>query len=66
MPDISLKEKMLSDLRAFRKHSEYSYHKARKISLAGDLSEEDLETLESFPSNFARCPDLEQFLARKI
>jgi hypothetical protein len=61
-----LKEKLLSDLRASRAHLEYSYDKARKISLAGDLSEEDLETLESFSSRFARCPDLEQFSARKI
>ena len=66
----SLKEKLLEDLRASRKHLEYSYRKAREISLSGDLSEEDLETLESFSSRFARYSDLIlsrylRFLARE-
>lgn len=65
-----LKEKLTEDLRASRKHLEYSYHKARRISLSGNLSEEDLETLESFSSRFARYSDLIlsrylRFLARE-
>ncbi len=53
-----LKKKLIEDLRASRKHLEYSYRKARAIPLDGDLSEEFLEILESFSSRFARYSDL--------
>lgn len=70
MPDLNLKEKLLEDLRASRRHLEYSYNKARSLALDRDLSEEELEVLESFSSRFARYSDLIlsrylRFLARE-
>ena len=70
MPDLNLKEKLLEDLRASRRHLEYSYNKACLLALDRDLSEEELEVLESFSSRFARYSDLIlsrylRFLARE-
>lgn len=40
-------------------HLEYSFEKVKKFDLnRADWSEEELETLESFASRFARCSDL--------
>jgi hypothetical protein len=41
-----------------RKHLEYSFQKVKKIDMDKDWSEDELETLESFSSRFARYSDL--------
>ncbi len=53
-----LKKKLQDDLASSRKHLDYSYAKVQAMSLEGPLSEEELETLESFSSRFARHSDL--------
>ncbi len=55
---VDLKKKLEEDLASSRKHLEYSYAKVRSMSLDGPLGEEELETLESFSSRFARHSDL--------
>ncbi len=53
-----LKKKLTKDLTSSREHLEYSHNKVRKIKIEGLLDEEQLETLESFSSRFARYSDL--------
>lgn len=49
---------VIAHLARARAHLDYSYLKAAKIPLDQDLSEEQLEILESFSSRFARYSDL--------
>ena len=65
-----LEQKIRDDLSSARKHLEYSHAKALKIDLDAELGEDELETLESFSSRFARYSDLViskylRFLARR-
>ncbi len=65
-----LRQKILEDLAGARKHLAYSHAKVVKIDLDAELGEEELETLESFSSRFARYSDLIvskylRFLARE-
>ena len=53
-----LERKILDDLASARKHLEYSRAKVEKIDLDRELGEEELETLESFSSRFARYSDI--------
>ncbi len=53
-----LKDKILSDLSKAKGHLEYSYKKVSKLSFSKEWDEEELETLESFSSRFARFSDL--------
>lgn len=55
---MDLKKKVIQDLKASKARLEYSYKKALKIKLKGDLNDEQLEVLESFSSRFARYSDL--------
>ena len=52
------KKATAESLEKVRKHLEYSFNKSTKIGLRPDLSEPELETLESFSSRFARYSDL--------
>lgn len=65
-----LERKILEDLAAARQHLDYSFKKVLRIDLEKNLDEEELETLESFSSRFARYSDLIiskylRFLARQ-
>lgn len=53
-----LKKKLQEELEASRRHLGYSYDKVRAIPLDGPLGEEEMETIESFSSRFARHSDL--------
>ena len=53
-----LKQKTESDLQRARQHLVYSFNKVSNITLSPMLSEEQLETLESFSSRFARFSDI--------
>jgi len=56
----SLKEQIRKDLSAAIKHLKYSFEKIQRLDLLGKSSwnEEELETLESFSSRFARVADI--------
>jgi hypothetical protein len=55
--DLFIKNKQ--DVARALKHLEYSFKKIQSFDFARtDWSEEELETLESFSSRFARCSDL--------
>ena len=60
MPQTSLKEQIRKDLLAAIGHLEYSSNKIQKLNLLQKTSwdEEELETLESFSSRFARVSDI--------
>jgi len=53
-----LKSKIISDLMRSRRHLEYSFQKVKRLSFAKAFDDEQLETLESFASRFARFSDL--------
>lgn len=52
-----IKKTVIDHLKKARKHLEYSYQKVINIILDAELSEQELETLESFSSRFARYSD---------
>jgi hypothetical protein len=55
----ALKENIVLHLEKARLHLEYSFGKVKKIDIDSDsLGEEELETLESFSSRFARYSDI--------
>lgn len=54
----ALKAKIISDLKRSRRHLEYSFQKVKTLSFAQEFDDEQLETLESFASRFARFSDL--------
>lgn len=58
MKPPALKPKTVADLTKARKHLEYSYAKVIKLKFDHEFTEEELETLESFSSRFARYSDL--------
>ncbi|MFK8137884.1 MAG: HepT-like ribonuclease domain-containing protein [Bdellovibrionales bacterium] len=67
---MDLKDSIRQDLIKSRGHFEYSYNKVIKFNLEDDFTEEELETLESFSSRFARFSDILiakyfRFLARE-
>ncbi len=53
-----LKEQSVQQLTKARKHLEYSFKKVSRLALNGPLTEEGLESLESFASRFARFSDI--------
>ena len=53
-----LKKSILEQLAKSKSHLQYSFNKVQNISFAGDFDEEQLETLESFSSRFARFSDI--------
>ena len=53
-----LKGHIQSDLERSKKHLEFSFEKCKKIIQNQSLSEENLESLESFSSRFARYSDI--------
>ncbi len=53
-----LRIKIQNDLRKSKQHLEFSFNKVKLMVLAKDMQEEQLETLESFSSRFARFSDL--------
>lgn len=54
-----LKSQVMKSLLQAKSHLEYSFKKVQKIPLSSEnLTEEQLETLESFSSRFARLSDM--------
>ena len=53
-----LKAQSAEALKKAREHLVYSFRKVQKISLSRELTEEELETFESFSSRFARFSDM--------
>lgn len=65
MVSVSLKEQVTQDLKKSLGHLDYSYQKVRRLEFDDhEWSEEELETLESFSSRFARASDL--FVSRYL
>ncbi|MEK7704896.1 MAG: hypothetical protein AAB426_08050 [Myxococcota bacterium] len=58
MVSRALKAQIVTDLRNTHRHLDYSYRKVLGLSLERDLGEEELESLESFSSRFARYSDM--------
>jgi hypothetical protein len=56
--NAALKHMLVKQLQKAKGHLEYSYRKVKAMQLANELTEEQLETLESFSSRFARFSDL--------
>lgn len=53
-----LKAQAIESLKKARNHLAYSFNKVQKIALNRELKEEELESLESFSSRFARFSDM--------
>ncbi len=65
MVSVSLKEQVARDLKKSLGHLDYSYQKVRRFKFDGhEWSEDELETLESFSSRFARTSDI--FVSRYL
>lgn len=56
--NAEIKNSIVKQLQKAKGHLEYSYRKVKAMRLANELTEEQLETLESFSSRFARFSDL--------
>ena len=56
--NTALKQEIIDQMAKARAHLDYSYNKVLKIPLTDDLDDEQLETLESFSSRFARYSDI--------
>lgn len=56
--DTKLKQAVRVNLARARGHLDYSFRKVTGIPLSNELTEEQLEVLESFSSRFARYSDL--------
>ncbi len=53
----TIKKQIIEALNKTRIHLKYSFNKVNQIDMTQDLSEEQLESLESFSSRFARFSD---------
>lgn len=56
--NAELKNNFVKQMQNAKGHLEYSYRKVKAMPLANELTEEQIETLESFSSRFARFSDL--------
>lgn len=65
MVSVGLKDQVARDLKKSLGHLDYSYQKVKRFEFDGhEWSEAELETLESFSSQFARTSDL--FVSRYL
>ena len=53
-----LKSEIVGQLKKTKSHLEYSFSKVKNFDLSNELTEEQLESLESFSSRFARYSDI--------
>lgn len=53
-----VKIQICADLQKLKKHLEFSFEKCQRILQSKNLTEENLESLESFSSRFARYSDI--------